>query len=253
MNSPPTVGLFIPCFMNEIYPKACEASYELLVSCGYEVDYPLEQTCCGQPVANSGQQKDIKNLARKFVDIFKNYDYIVAPTGSCVCLVKEQYEEFFGDDEDYQKVKNSTYELCEFLHDVVKLDKIEASFPHKVGIHNSCHAHRGLGLASASELNVASYSKIKSLLSLVQDIELVEVARDDECCGFGGTFAVTQSDVSAAMGRDKIASHLRSEVEVMTSVDLSCLMHLNGIIKKEQKPLSVMHFSQILCGHEPSL
>lgn len=243
------IGLFIPCFMNELYPKSCVSTLKLLRNLNLDVDYPLEQTCCGQPMANAGCSKDMKALAYQFVENFKKYDYIVAPTGSCVTMVKEHYEPFFGEDnEDYNKVKTSIYEVCEFLHDVIKVEKLDVSFPFKVGVHNSCHGHRGLGLGNASELNVPPLNKLKNLLNLVNDIEIVELKRDDECCGFGGTFCVTEEALSVAMGKDRIKDHLSSHAEVMTGADMSCLMHMEGIINRNNEPIKVMHITEILAG-----
>jgi L-lactate dehydrogenase complex protein LldE len=186
------------------------------------------------------------------VETFKKYDYIVAPSGSCVAMVKEHYGEFFQDNSDYEKVQTSIYEICEFLHDIIKVETLNASFPYKVGVHNSCHGHRELKLASCSELNIPYFSKLKKLLSLVDDIEIMPLKRDDECCGFGGTFAIAEDAISAAMGKDRINDHLQSGVEVMTGADMSCLMHMEGIINKDNQPIKVMHITQILAGEKLS-
>ncbi|WP_321313516.1 (Fe-S)-binding protein [Halarcobacter sp.] len=242
------VGLFIPCFMNELYPNSCMATLKLLKKFDLDVEYPMEQTCCGQPMANSGCSKDMKSLAYKFVDTFKDYDYIVAPSGSCVTMVKEHYEPFFDENEDYNKVKTSIYEICEFLHDVLKIEELDTSFPYKVGLHNSCHGHRVLELGSASELNIPYNNKLKNLLSLIKDIKIVELKREDECCGFGGTFCVTEEDISVAMGKDRIKDHLDSNAQIITGADMSCLMHMEGIINRDKQPLKVMHITEILAG-----
>lgn len=243
------IGLFIPCFMNELYTDASMATLKLLEKLNLDVTYPMQQTCCGQPMANSGCSKDIKHMAKHFVDTFKEFDYIVAPSGSCVSMVKKHYSCFFEDeDKDYNKVKNSIYELSEFLVDIIKLDSLESSFPYKVGVHNSCHGHRMLQLATPTELNIPQSSKLHYLLSLVKDIELITLNRDDECCGFGGTFCVNEADMSTVMGRDRIADHVSSGVEVITGADMSCLMHLEGLMKRENTPLRSLHISQILLG-----
>ena len=244
------IGLFIPCFMNELYPNVCKATFKVLKNQGFDVDYPLSQTCCGQPMANSGCSKDVKTLAINFVNTFKDYDYIVAPSGSCVTMVKEHYAEFFHDDKDYNKVKASVYEICEFLHDVVGLEKLtfDKSFPFKVGVHNSCHGHRVLKLATASELNIPYDSKLKNLLNKVPNIELVTLKREDECCGFGGTFSVAEEAVSVAMGKDRIKDHLDSSAQIITGADMSCLMHMDGIINRDKNPIKVMHIVEILLG-----
>jgi len=244
-----TVGLFIPCFMNELYPKSCVSTLKLLKDLNLDVDYPLEQTCCGQPMANSGCSKDMKSLAQRFVETFKKYDYIVAPTGSCVTMVKEHYEPFFDeDDKDYNKVKASIYEVCEFLHDIIKIEKLDVSFPYKVGLHNSCHGHRSLGLGTPTELNIPQVSKLRNLLSLVKDIEIVDLKRDDECCGFGGTFCVTEEAISVAMGKDRIKDHVDAQAQIITGADMSCLMHMEGIINRDNQPIKVMHITEILAG-----
>jgi len=243
-----TIGLFIPCFMNELYPQSCMATLKLLEKLNFNVEYPVEQTCCGQPMANSGCSQDIEKLAHRFVNTFKKYDYVVAPSGSCVTMVKEHYEPFFNDNKDYNKIKTSIYEITEFLHDIAKIDKLDSKFNFKVGVHNSCHGHRVLKLGSASELNITPYNKLENLLSLVEGIELVQLNRSDECCGFGGTFCVTEEAISVAMGKDRIKDHMDSNVEVMTGADMSCLMHMQGIINRDKNPIKVMHISEILLG-----
>lgn len=246
------VGLFIPCFMNELYPHVCVSTLKILKDLNIDVEYPLEQTCCGQPMANSGCSKDVKTLAQNFVNTFKQYDYIVAPTGSCVTMVKEQYGDFFDNDSSYNKVKTSIYEICEFLHDVVKVKKFDTTFPHKVGLHNSCHAHRVLKLGTPSELNIPYNSKLENLLNTVEGIELVELKRKDECCGFGGTFCVTEEAISTAMGKDRVNDHINSGAEVMTGVDMSCLMHMEGLVNRDNKPIKIMHITEILAGGQLS-
>ncbi len=247
------IGLFIPCFMNELYPDVCKATYKLLKNQGLQIEYPLSQTCCGQPMANSGCSKDIKTLAINFVNTFKDYDYVVAPSGSCVSMVKEHYAPFFDNDNDYNKIKASIYEVCEFLHDVVKIDNInfDFSFPYNVGVHNSCHGHRVLKLASASELNIPYESKLKNLLNKIPEINLINLKREDECCGFGGTFCVQEEAISVAMGKDRIEDHLDSKAQIMTGADMSCLMHMDGIITRDGNPIKVMHIVEILAGVRP--
>jgi L-lactate dehydrogenase complex protein LldE len=239
--------------MNELYPEASMDTYKLLKNLDFDIEYPMDQTCCGQPMANSGCSKSVKDLAINFVNNFKKFDYIVSPSGSCVTMVKEHYKEFFNENKDYEKVKTSIYEVTEFLHDIVKLENLDfsnISFPHKVGLHNSCHGHRSLGLGTPSELNIPYNNKLENILSLVSDIELVQLNRSDECCGFGGTFCVTEDAVSTAMGRDRIQDHIDSQANVITGADMSCLMHLEGLINREKKNVKVLHISQILLGKD---
>ena len=147
-----------------------------------------------------------------------------------------------------KKVRAKTYELCEFLVDVLKVEHIEAEFPHKVGLHLSCHGLRGMRLGQSSEIVGQDFSKMRGLLEKVKGIELIELDRKDECCGFGGTFAVTEEAVSVKMGKDRVADHVRHGAEVLTGGDMSCLMHLGGIISRKDQPLKVMHIAEILNG-----
>ena len=241
-----TIGLFIPCFMNELYPEASMATLKLLEKLKFNVEYPMEQTCCGQPMANSGCSQDIEKLAHRFVNTFKKYDYVVAPSGSCVTMVKEHYEPFFNDNKDYNKIKTSIYEITEFLHDIAKIDKLDSKFNYKVGIHNSCHGHRVLKLGSASELNIPHFNKLESLLSLVEGIELVKLNRDDECCGFGGTFSVKHGDISAAMVADKTKHLLNADVVQYVSADHGCMMNINGALAYQKQSLRGEHIASYL-------
>lgn len=245
------IGLFIPCYMNELYPGASMATLEVLERQGLEVDYPLEQTCCGQPMANSGCTKNLKELAQRFLRIFKDYDYIVGPSGSCVAMVRTHYAQFLDGEPGFDRLQERTFELCEFLHDVIQVETFDISFPHKVGLHNSCHGHRDLGLGTPSELHVPCTNKLENLLLKIDGLELVTVKRPDECCGFGGTFAVAEKEVSVVMGNDRIEDHLNAGAEVMTGADISCLMHIDGLVRRQGKPLKVMHMAQILNGEVP--
>lgn len=244
------IGLFIPCFMNEIYPDASMASLKVLENLGLDVEYPMEQTCCGQAQANTGCAHDASELAHRFLKIFKDYDYVVAPSGSCVSMVRENYAQFLEGKDGFEHLRTHTYELIEFLHDVIKPEKIPAKFPHKVSIHNSCHGHRELHMASMSEKNQPSFSKIKDLLDKVEGIEYVELERKDECCGFGGTFCVTEEAMSSAMGLDRVNDHLRAGAEVITGIDMSCLMHMQGVIDRQKMPLKTVYIAEILAGGE---
>jgi len=246
----PTVGLFIPCYVEQLYPQVGLATLRLLERHGCRVEYPEQQTCCGQPMTNSGCNDEAKPLADKFLRLFAGYEYVVAPSGSCVSQVRNHYQQFLDGRPGFEHLRRSTYELCEFLVDVLKLPRIEGSFPRKVGLHQSCHALRELRLGSGSERKVAPFNKVQLLLSELRGIQLVELARQDECCGFGGTFAVNEEAVSCMMGKDRIADHERAGAEVVTGVDMSCLMHLDGLIRRERRPLRVMHVAEVLAEAE---
>ncbi|MBX2843944.1 MAG: (Fe-S)-binding protein [Flammeovirgaceae bacterium] len=228
------VGLFIPCYVEQFYPNVGIATLELLEKLGLEVGYPLDQTCCGQPMANSGCENESVVTTKLFIDNFKDFDYIVSPSGSCVLHIKEHGH------------LDNVYELCEFLTDVIKVENFEFEFPYKVGLHVSCHGQRGLGLAQSSEIVGQDFSKMRVLLDKIKGLDLIELERKDECCGFGGTFAVAEEAVSVKMGKDRVEDHLKNKAEILTGGDMSCLMHMEGLINRQGNPLKVMHIAEIL-------
>ena len=245
------VGLFIPCYIEQLYPSVGMATVEVLERLGVEVDYPEAQTCCGQPMLNAGAGEAARPLARRFVEIFAGYDHVVSPSASCVAMVRTQYRTLISDGApatDVERVTGSTYELCEFLVDVLKIGGLSGQFAHRVGLHQSCHGLRELRLGSGTERRIAPFSKVATLLSGLTGIELVELARPDECCGFGGLFAIGEEAVSCAMGKDRIADHERGGAEIVASVDMSCLMHLDGLIRRAGRPLRVMHVAEIFAA-----
>lgn len=244
------VALFIPCFVNALYPEVGKASYKLLTSLGLDVSYPLEQTCCGQPMGNAGYESDAEPLVQRMEELFAEYDYVVGPSASCVSFVREAYPRLTHHDDKHQCLSSRMYEICEFLHDIVKPTSLNACFPHKVSIHNSCHGVRLMGLSAPSEQNIPYYSKLRDLLSLVDGIEITEPERRDECCGFGGLFSIEESAVSVRMGRDKVQRHIATGAEFITGADSSCLMHMQGVIEREKLPISTKHIVEILTSEE---
>ncbi len=244
----PTVGLFIPCYVDQLYPRVGMATVELLEERGYRVEFPTGQTCCGQPMANTGCTAEARPLAERFLELFGGYEYVVAPSGSCVAMVRCHYDEYLAGRPGFEELKAKTFELTEFLVDVAKVDRFSRGFPHRVGLHQSCHGLRELRLGSSSERMVAHYSKAEKLLRMLDGVQLVPLARADECCGFGGTFAVAEEAVSCMMGEDRIHDHENAGAEVITAGDMSCLMHLEGLIRRQHKPLRVMHIAEILAG-----
>ncbi|MDQ6813508.1 MAG: (Fe-S)-binding protein [Bacteroidota bacterium] len=240
-----TVALFIPCYVNQFYPDAAKATMQLLQKLGVDVVYPLSQTCCGQPMANSGFEHLSQGCNDLFIENFSGFDYIVAPSASCVLHVKDHLH---SDKNEYEakNIRGRVYELVEFLTDVLKVEKLDAVFPHKVGIHHSCHGLRGLHLAQMSELNAPPFSKPKQLLDMVQGLEQVTLDRPDECCGFGGTFCVAEEAVSVKMGKDRVTDHTKNGAEYITSSDMSCLMHLEGILHRRKSRIKVLHIAEIL-------
>jgi L-lactate dehydrogenase complex protein LldE len=242
------VGLFIPCYIDAIYPEAGIATLELLERFGLEVVYPLTQTCCGQPMANEGDQQHSAAAEQLFVDNFREFDYIIGPAGSCVKHVKLHLDAIPQSPEALH-VRERTYELVEFLHDIIKAAAFPwAYFRYKVGLHNSCSSIRGLNIALPSETMGAPFNKTARLLQMVEGLELVPMDRPDECCGFGGTFCVTDEAVSASMGIDKVHDYMRHNAEFVVSPDMSCLMHQQGIARKAGIHLKFLHVAQVLNG-----
>ena len=232
------VALFVPCYIDQFYPQVAVASLELLEKLGCEVIVPTDQTCCGQPMANSGFASSTEGCDANFTQNFEGFDYIVGPSGSCVLHLKEHHPS--------EKIRNSVYEICEFLTDVLKVSALSATFPHRVGLHQSCHGQRGLRLSSMSERNEKPYSKLEDLLSLVNGVEVVMPEREDECCGFGGTFCVTEEAVSVKMGQDRIMEHAANAVDYIVGADTSCLMHMEGILRRQGSKVQVKHIVEIL-------
>lgn len=239
------VGLFIPCYIDQFYPNIGIATLQLLEKMRCKVSFPLNQTCCGQPMANSGFANLAKGCDKNFVANFKEFEYIVAPSGSCVLHVKEHLQDE-KDPATAQYIREHVFELTEFLTDVLKIEKLNARFPHRVGLHNGCHGQRGLHLSSMSERVLSYFSKPEHLLNMVQGIEVIKPERVDECCGFGGTFCVFEEAVSVKMGKDRIQQHATNKVEYITGADVSCLMHMDGILRRQGTDIKTIHIAEIL-------
>ncbi len=240
-------ALFIPCYVDQFYPQVGMATVAVLKHLGVSLDFPTEQTCCGQPMANSGYLEQTRPLAEKFVNVFDGYDYIVAPSGSCVSMVRQHYSPFFDDNDTCAAtVRKRTLELSEFLVNVLNVSSLPGQFAHTVGIHQSCHGLRELRLSPSSEIQTERPALLHSLLETLDGISFATLQRPDECCGFGGTFAVTEEALSCMMGEDRIRDHLVAGTEVLTAGDMSCLMHLDGIVRRQAYPLRVMHFAEVM-------
>lgn len=239
------VGLFVPCYIDQFYPQVAIATLELLEKLGCEVAFPLQQTCCGQPMANSGFANLAAGCDKNFIRNFQDFDHIVSPSGSCVLHIKEHLHDK-NNETVAARIRTSVYELTEFLTDVLQVSQLNARFPHKVGLHNSCHGQRGLHLSSMSERVLPTYSKPGQLLKMVKDISLHLPKRTDECCGFGGTFCVFEEAVSVKMGIDRVSEHAVNQVDYITGADVSCLMHLEGILKRQGSSVKTIHIAEIL-------
>lgn len=241
------VGLFVPCYVDQMYPDVAISTVEVLERLGVEVDFPDAQTCCGQPMANTGCTDQAEPLARRAAEIFAPYTHVVCPSGSCTSMMRNHYDDYFKDGQDHG-LRGKTYELCEFLHDILKVESMGVKFPHRVGLHQSCHGLRELRLGWSSETMTSRDDKVSRLLRQVDGLELVNLRRPDECCGFGGTFAVNEADLSTAMGRDRIEDHQQAGAEVIVAGDMSCLMHMEGLLRRAKSPMRAMHVAQVFAG-----
>lgn len=242
------IGLFIPCYVDALYPQVGIATYRLLKQLGVEVEYPQKQTCCGQPMGNAGFQQKAEKLVEDYDKLFAKYDYVVAPSASCAAYVRFFHSGIVNHE---CRTAQKTMDVVEFIHDVIKPKALPwAKFPHKVSLHNSCHGVRELGLSSPSERNIPPFNKIKDLLQMVEGIDIREPERVDECCGFGGMFSIEEPDVSARMGHDKIARHIATGAEYITGPDSSCLMHMQGLLRKDkqQDKIKFIHVVEILAN-----
>ena len=241
------VALFVPCYVDQLWPEVGLAAADVLEGLGVEVHCPEAQTCCGQPFANAGFEAEARGLARRFLEVFEGSEHVVCPSGSCVAMVRRHFGPLLG---ERAPLGERVHELCEFLVDVLGAPPLGVRFPHRVGLHPSCHGLRELRLALPSERMGPAFDKVAALLGAVAGLELVAPERSDECCGFGGSFAVDEPEVSCRMGLDRLLAHERAGAEVITSVDASCLLHLRGLAERRGSPLRVMHVAEILAGRE---
>ena len=230
-------ALFIPCYIDQFFPRIAEATAAILKKLGIPVVFPEGQTCCGQPAFNSGYWEEAARVVRHFCDVFRPYQYIVCPSGSCTAMCRVFFEQVDPDDR-IVSVGRRVFELSEFLVNVVGVADLGARFPHKVTMHSGCHGRRELGILDQP----------LTLLQNVRDLVYCELPNIEECCGFGGTFSVKMPGTSIAMGETKAANILRSGAEVVTSVDISCLMHVGGILKRnpQMRHIRPMHIAEIL-------
>lgn len=231
------VALFATCVNDALYPSTAIATVRLLERLGVKVEFPQAQTCCGQPQYNTGYRKQVEPLVTRMVNTFADYDYVVTPSGSCAAMVRNHYPRI---DAKSAGLVPRMLELTEFLVDVLGVEDVGAYYPHTVTYHPSCHGLRMLGLGE----------RPRRLLEAVKGLTLVELPAADECCGFGGTFAVKNPDVSAAMGADKVAHAEETGAEVLCGADNSCLMHLGGLMRRSGSAMRPVHLAEILASTE---
>ena len=240
------VALFITCFNDTLFPETGRATVRLLERLGHEVVFPAEQTCCGQMHFNTGYQREAIPLVRRFVEVFKGYEAVVAPSGSCVGMVRELYPmaaDLANDKQllhDVEELAPRVFELSEFLVKRLGVTDVGAYYPHRVTYHPTCHSLRMIKVGDAP----------LALLRAVGGIDLVELEEARECCGFGGTFAVKNADTSTAMLSDKLRHVLDTRAEVCTAGDNSCLMHIGGGLKRGRAGVRTVHLAEILASTE---
>jgi L-lactate dehydrogenase complex protein LldE len=231
------VSLFITCFNDTLFPGTGRAAVELLERLGCEVDFPEEQTCCGQMHFNSGYAREAAPLARRFAQVFADAEVVVSPSASCVGMVRSHYARL---DAEAARVAPRVRELTEFLVDDLGVEDVGAYFPHRVTYHPTCHSLRLLRLGD----------RPLRLLRAVRGIELVDLPDAEECCGFGGTFAVKEAEISTAMLADKLRGVLDTRAEVVCAADNSCLMHMGGALSRERAGTRTLHLAEVLASTE---
>jgi L-lactate dehydrogenase complex protein LldE len=245
------VGLFIPCHVDQLWPEVGTAALALLERAGARVEFPAAQTCCGQALLSAGGADDARALARRMLRVFEGYDAVVAPSASCTAMLRVHTPELVGGAEAVAFGARS-YELCEFLHRVLRAPAPAHAFPFRVGLHAGCHALRELRLGRPSEGGTGSDDPVRALLAGLAGIELVAPERADECCGFGGVFSVLEPELSCRMGLDRLGEQRAARAEVITSSDPSCLLHLGALARRHGTPVRVLHVAQILADQVPA-
>jgi len=235
------VQLFIPCFVDQLYPQTAFNMVKVLEKACCDVSYNTNQTCCGQPAFNAGFWDEAREVASKFLKDFEGTDYIVAPSASCVGFVRNYYSKLFENSSQHNQVKDLSkriYEFTEFLTDVVKIEKFGSVLNGKATYHDSCAALRECKIKEAP----------RKLLSHVRGLQLLEMHDNETCCGFGGSFAVKFEPISISMADQKVNNALATGAGYIISTDISCLMHIDGFIKGKHLPIKTMHIADVLAS-----
>ncbi|AFC32472.1 (Fe-S)-binding protein [Paenibacillus mucilaginosus] len=233
------VSLFITCLSDALFPPVGEAMVRLLARYGVSLEFPTVQTCCGQPAYNSGYWDEARASAKTILAAFEDSDFVIAPSGSCTYMI-HHYSQLFKDDpvllEKAEKLQQKTYEFTQFLVQVLGVKDLGANFPRKVTYHPSCHGSRLLGVKEEPLV----------LLEHVKGLEFVPLPFAEDCCGFGGTFAVKMADISGAMVTEKVDHIKETEAEVLVGLDMACLMNIAGNLRYRGEPVRVMHLAELL-------
>jgi L-lactate dehydrogenase complex protein LldE len=242
------IAILVTCLNDALFPEAGAATASVLRRLGHEPVFPTAQTCCGQMHWNSGYRREALSLIRHTVDALEPYELIVCPSGSCTAMVREQYARAAGQADDERlgvavaALRDRVFELSELLIDRLGVEDVGARLHARAAYHPTCHSLRGLRVGD----------RPYRLLRAVEGLELIELSRDDECCGFGGTFAVKNAETSAAMGEDKAAAVEASGAEVLVAGDRSCLMHIGGVLSRNGSPVRTLHLAEVLAaGNAP--
>jgi L-lactate dehydrogenase complex protein LldE len=237
------VSLFVTCLVDQLFPKVGMAMAEVLERVGYVVEFPEDQTCCGQPAFNSGYRNEARTVARHFLNTFEGCEYIVVPSGSCTAMIVHHFAEMFQKEPEtlarVHALEKSVWEFSTFLTKVARVDDVGARMDATVTFHDGCHGLRELGVKDAP----------RRLLSHVRGLELREMTPAEECCGFGGTFAVKFSELSGAMARTKIDAIERTGAGTVISADPSCLMQIQGALSRAGSKIGTMHLAEVLASH----
>jgi len=239
MKIPDNIYFYGTCLVDLIYPQTGVAAMELIKAAGVNVIFPPQQSCCGQPAFNSGYRSDALKVARSQLACFPKNIPIVVPSGSCAGMIKHHWPELFKGEKDEQQAKEISsriYELTEFLVDVLNIQLKDLGEPVKIAIHTSCSARREMGVAE----------KIDSLVEQLENVEVIEQKNKQECCGFGGTFAIKQADISGAMVADKSKAIIDTGAEVLISQDCGCLMNIGGALEKQKQTQRILHIAQFI-------
>lgn len=239
------VALAVPCYVDQLRPQAARATLTLLERLGCEVSLAFDAPCCGQPMFNSGVVSAARGVATAWATASRAFDAIVMPSGSCTHHVRHHLPSLTDGDHGAHAAR-VTFELCEFIAGPLGKPTLSGRFPHRVAMHLGCHAQRGLRLGGSTELHQPLSGPMHSLLTALDGLSLVPLDRSDECCGFGGSFAVGEAEVSASMGRDKLADVVKHGAEVLVSSDPSCLLHLEGVAQHSSTVLRTLHIAELL-------
>ena len=238
----PRVGLFATCLVDLFRPSVGFSAAKLIEDAGCQVHVPMAQTCCGQPAYNSGDRKDARALAIQVIELFEDYDFVVAPSGSCAAMLKHHYPELFKGDAQWEercrRFSDKVFELVSFLTDVMFVPRVDAAFKGSVTYHDSCSGLRELGVQKQP----------RKLLATVEGLELKEMAGSDVCCGFGGTFCVKYSDISGTIVSKKTATITGTGADMLLAGDMGCLMNMAGKLKREGSTIEVRHVAEVLAG-----